>query len=192
MDPRVERTRGSALEAARRLLVDEGVDAVTHLRVADEAGVGRRTLYRHWPDALSLLRDTLAHAEVPHAPVTGDLRTDLVGHLDALRLALQQGHLGFVVNLLGERSRLDPAFETLRAELTEQGCEPLRLLLRSAVRDGRLPGDLDLRAALADLEGPVFYRCMVRRERIARSALPALVDRFLDHPPLHARSTTSD
>lgn len=183
MDPRVERTRSAALTAARGLLVDEGVDAVTHGRVADASGLGRRTLYRHWPDATALLHDTLAHQEVPHAPATGDLRRDLVAHLDALRRALQHGHLGFVVSLLGERARLDPDFEQLRSGLTDAGCEPLRRLLQSAVRRGELPEDLDVPAALAGLEGPVFYRCMVRRERIGRAALASLTDRFLGDPP---------
>jgi AcrR family transcriptional regulator len=183
MDPRVERTRSTALGAARHLLVHDGVDAVTHLRVAEASGVGRRTLYRHWPDAQTLLYDTLAHAEAPHAEATGDLRRDLIAHLDALRSALQDGHLGFVVSLLGERSHLDPAFEELRRSLTEAGCEPLRRILTDATHVGDLPAGLDVSAALAELEGPVFYRCMVKRERLRRTDLESLVDRFLHHPP---------
>jgi AcrR family transcriptional regulator len=182
-DPRIERTRTRALEAARRLLVEEGVDAVTHLRVAEAGGGGRRTLYRHWPDATALLRDTLTHGEVPHAPVTGDLRADLVAHLDALRRALVEGHLGFVISLLGERSRTDATFELLRDELTEAGCEPLRRMLRAAVRSGTLPSDLDVPAAMAALEGPVFYRCMVRRERFGTKDVDRVVDAVLSAPP---------
>jgi AcrR family transcriptional regulator len=168
---------------ARRLLVEEGVEAVTHLRVAEAGGGGRRTLYRHWPDALTLLRDVLAHQDVPHAEVTGELRRDLHAHLAALRTALELGHLGLVVNLLGERARLDATFEQLRAELTDAGCEPLRRLVGDAVRAGELPADLDVPAALAELEGPVFYRCMVRREPLSDNALNSIVSRFLTDPP---------
>ena len=182
MDPRVERTRSTALSAARRLLVDNGVDAVTHLRVAEASGVGRRTLYRHWPDALTLLHDTLAHADVPHADTTGDLRHDLIAHLDALRSALQDGHLGFVVSLLGERSHLDPTFEQLRRTLTDAGCEPLRHILTTATENNELPPDLNLPAALAQLEGPVFYRCMVKREHLLRTDVQPIVDHFLRNP----------
>lgn len=172
---------------ARRLLVDEGVEAVTHLRVAEAGGGGRRTLYRHWPDSTALLRDVLAHHDVPHAEVTGDLSRDIHAHLVALRTALDRGHLGFVVNLLGERARLDPAFEELRAELTDAGCEPLRQLLDVAAQTGHLPSDLDVPAALAQLEGPVFYRCMIRREPMTDRAIHSIVDRFLTDPP---RSST--
>ncbi len=45
-DPRVVRTRQRALDAGARLLLETGIDAVTHAQVAEVAGVGRRTLYR--------------------------------------------------------------------------------------------------------------------------------------------------
>ncbi len=182
-DPRVERSRARALAAGRRLLVTEGLDAVTHLRVATAGGGGRRTLYRHWPDAAALLRDVLATGEVPHAERTGDLRTDLLAHLDALRRALVEGHLGLVVCALGERAAVDPAFAPLHAELTEAGCAPLRALLDDGVAAGRLPADLDVPAAMAALEGPVFYRALVRREPLDAAALPPVVDAVLAAPP---------
>lgn len=144
-------------------------------------------MYRHWPNPMALLRDTLARTEVPRPAPTGDLRRDLVAHLDALRDALDRGHLGYVVSLLGERSRLDPEFERLRAELTDLGCEPLERLLRTAIREGRLPADVDLPAALAELEGPVFYRCMIHRERLRSADVVGLADRFLTSPPLRKR-----
>jgi AcrR family transcriptional regulator len=50
VDPRVVRTRLAVLEAATMLLRTEGPGAVTHARVAEAAGVGRATIYRHWPD----------------------------------------------------------------------------------------------------------------------------------------------
>ena len=182
-DPRARRTRQRALAVGRSLLVADGIDGVTHLRVAQAGGGARRTLYRHWPDARSLLRDVLAASEVPHAECTGDLPADLIAHLEALRRALVEGHLGFVVCALGERAAVDPSFEPLRAQLTEDGCAPLRALLGDAVHRGRLPDDLDVAQSLAALEGPVFYRAMVRRETMSAAALPAIIDAFLAAPP---------
>lgn len=156
---------------------------MTHLRVAAAGGGGRRTLYRHWPDADTLLRDVLAASEVPTAERTGDLRVDLIAHLDALRLALTRGHLGLVVCALGERAAVDAAFEPLRSELTEAGCAPLREILLDAVATGQLPAAMDVPAAMAALEGPVFYRAMIRREDLSAAALPGLVDTLLARPP---------
>lgn len=176
MDPRAERTRGSVLEAATRLLLEQGLDAVTHQRVAAEAGVGRRTMYRHWPDPESLLEATLAGAEYPVTHRTGDLRTDLRAHVEALRRALVEGPLRYVVLALNERAAVRPELRPLRDRLTEGGCRPLTDLLEQAVRDGRLPDDLDVDAAVAALEGPVFYRSLVRGEAVP----PAVVEQVVD------------
>jgi hypothetical protein len=93
-----------------------------------------------------------------------------------------EGHLGLVVCALGERT----AFAPLHAELTEAGCASLRGLLADAVARAQLPAALDVPAALAALEGPVFYRALVRREPLAAAALPGIVDAVLAAPPVDA------
>lgn len=193
VDPRVERTRRQAVDAAWSLLRLEGVEAVTHARVAERAGVGRRTLYRHWPDPQALLADVLAGGEVPHAQVTGELRADLTAHLSALGQALHRGGLAYVVSALRERAEHDEAFEALRARLTDDGCRPLETLLRAAARRAVLPPDLDVRTATAALEGPVFYLGLVRRRPVPPRFVDGVVERFLAAPPTRSagRSTVA-
>ena len=184
MDPRIERTRQKALDAARRILLTEGIGAVTHLRIAESGGAGRRTLYRHWPDQTSLLLDVLAVQDVKPAARTGNLHVDLVAHLTAFSAALSRGHLAQIICAIGERSATHPEFEPLRKQITEQGCEPLRAILRAAIKDGRLPPSLDERSALAALEGPVLYESVMHRRRTTSRAIDELVERFLAQPPL--------
>lgn len=188
-DPRVTRSRTRALDVGRRLLVSEGLDAVTHLRIADAGGGARRTLYRRWPDPRALLHDVLAHGEVPTASRTFELRADLIAHLAALHSALTRGHLGLVVCALGERAAVDPTFEPLRRDLTDAGCAPLRTILADAVTARDLPTDLDRAAAMGLLEGPVFYCALIRRKDMTADHLASVVDRFLDRPPLRDRPT---
>jgi AcrR family transcriptional regulator len=187
MDPRAERTRTQALDAARTLLIHEGIDAVTHLRLAEASGVARRTLYRHWPDQSALLLDMLAVQEVPHAVPTGDVRNDLVDHLVAFSAALHRGHLAHVICAIGERAATHPEFEPLRAQLTEAGCAPLRRILKQAVRRKVLPGNLHQRSALAALEGPILYEAIMHRRSVTQPIIEDLVDRFLAAPPIKTR-----
>lgn len=51
VDPRAIRSRAKILDAVREILFAEGAEAVTHQSVADVAGVGRATVYRHWKSA---------------------------------------------------------------------------------------------------------------------------------------------
>ena len=57
MDPRLARTREAALGAATDLLTEFGMTALTHQNVAARAGLGRATVYRHWPTTVDLLLD---------------------------------------------------------------------------------------------------------------------------------------
>lgn len=183
VDPRAARTRARALHAARGLLLAEGLDAVTLQRVASAAGVGRRTMYRHWPDRRSLLHDTLASASAPVAAHHDDLREGVLAHLAALDTAVSHGPLAYIVSALHERAVHDSEFDELRADLVAEGCAPLRELLRRSVRGGRLPDDLDVRAAVAVLEGPVFYTAILHRARLTRAQRERIVDAFLAAPP---------
>src|SRR5256885_5809647 len=64
-DPRAARSREAILAAAFDLLAREGPGAITHQRVAQQADVGRATVYRHWAAPEDLLRDVLFSAELP-------------------------------------------------------------------------------------------------------------------------------
>lgn len=180
LDPRVARTRERVLAAARQLVLSQGLSSVTHLALERRSGVARRTIYRHWPTVDSLLYDTLTSTNFPRGERTGEIRSDLIAHLDALRVALVDGPLAYVLHALGERAALDPDLADVRAQLIDEGCAPVREILVDAVAGGALPSDLDVEAAAGDLEGPLFYRRLVRDERIGAADVERLVDRFLE------------
>jgi AcrR family transcriptional regulator len=189
-DPRAIRTHEAVLSAAREILVAEGLDAVTHLNVAKRSGIGRKTLYRNWPTPDALLYDTLASANFPQALQTGDLRRDLTAHLEALRQALVHGPLAYVIHALNERATFDPTIATLRDRLTNEGCEPIRDILRTAVRNGQLPKSIDIEEAAGQLEGPLFYRTLVRNDQVPAKTIKQAVSRFLaEHLDPHDKYT---
>src|ERR671934_2975923 len=72
-DPRVLRSRQAALSAVQEILAEHGWTGVTHVAVAARSGVGRTTLYRHWPDVRALLFDAIVQQinQVRREP-TGD------------------------------------------------------------------------------------------------------------------------
>jgi AcrR family transcriptional regulator len=47
--------REAILDAAASLVVEQGLLAVTMARIADDAGIGRATLYKYFPDVESIL-----------------------------------------------------------------------------------------------------------------------------------------
>jgi AcrR family transcriptional regulator len=178
-DPRVFRTREAAIATATHLLLTQGIGAVTHLNVANESGVGRKTLYRHWATAGDLLYETVSRASFPQGARTGELRADLVRHLEALRQALVEGPLGYLIHALNERAQFDPQIASVRDRLTAEGCEPIREILRQAIRSRQLPAKINIEEAASQLEGPLFYRTLVRNEQVPGRAVKRLVDQFV-------------
>ncbi len=109
-DPRFERTKGRVLEAAFSLIRQGGPAAVTYSALAEESGVGRATIYRHWPTLDDLWPDVIAEAsrQMPMEP-SGELRTDLVTALGFLadRIGSPEERLQFLAIL--EHAQVDRA-----------------------------------------------------------------------------------
>ncbi len=176
-DPRVQRTRRAVIEAVRELALTAGPAAVSHQAVAEHAGVGRATLYRHWPTRQDLLADALRpDGPLKRHPPTGDLRTDLVRALRRLRVALQRstGTPMFLV-LVGHADG-DAAFADVRRELIAEGEADMRGVLEDAQATGRLDREVPVDILVAQLAGPIFYRRLVGGRPIPR----ALIDRVVD------------
>lgn len=180
LDPRVRRTRERVLGAARDLVLADGLGALTHLELERRSGVARRTIYRHWPTVDALVYDTLTAANFPRGRRSGEIRADLMAHLEALRTALVDGPLAYLLHALGERAALDPSLAEVRRRLIDDGCAPIRDILRAGVDCGDLRADLDIETAAGDLEGPLFYRRLVRDEPIDPVQVERLVDRFVE------------
>jgi AcrR family transcriptional regulator len=180
LDPRVGRTRQVALAAALRLLLDEGWDALTHVRLASASGVSRMTLYRHWPTRLELLHDALQEAaDVQHAPISGDLRKDLKRELDLLRTQLLSPDKGKLLATLIQHAQSDAQIARLRDESVREGCSGVARILSAGVAAGTLPADLDVEAAVTWLVGPLVYRVLVNGQRLAPAFVDDVAENFL-------------
>lgn len=184
-DPRVVRTREAVRQAARSLLQRSGFEALTHQQVAAEAGVGRATVYRHWPDRTRLLLDALAGVETRDAGEwhsSGDLATDLTTELTHLQRTLSGSPLvPELVALIG-RAEWEPELRELKSELLASGTAGLHRALTAAADRGELPATADLDAAIARLAGPLFYRRVLAHQPIDEALIHATVASFVGGP----------
>jgi AcrR family transcriptional regulator len=168
------------LEAARRLLVEEGPDAVTPLRVSEATGIARTTIYRHWPDRQDLLRDTL-NVEEPEAVVTltGDTRADLVAMLKHMieRMGKRRGARMMAVAI--ERSGQRGEAAGPHRELVRRRMKPLQRIVESGVESGDLRADLDVDGAVAQLAGPAFFQAVFMGSKVTDEFIASSVDSFM-------------
>ncbi|MGZ8180139.1 TetR/AcrR family transcriptional regulator [Williamsia sp. SKLECPSW1] len=136
-DARVARTRADVSRTVRRLLAEEGWDAVTHAHVARVAGYSKTTLYTHWPARADLLRIAVESlGDLPHSEATGDLRTDLVAEVTAFRTAIEELALDKVFMALAQQGATVEEIAEVRRALVADGERHVRHLL-SGVTDER-------------------------------------------------------
>jgi AcrR family transcriptional regulator len=121
-DARISRTRRQVLAATRELVAEAGAASVTHVRVAERSGVGRTTLYRHWPDVASLIIDALTAEPMDFAaiPSGGDPRDRLIGAMSFLAGRLQSDAAPMMLTLI-ERSENDSRYRTLLSGFVGDG-----------------------------------------------------------------------
>lgn len=180
VSPRVERTRQRALGAGLQILLTEGWDALTQARVAEVAGIGRATVYRHWPDRITLLQDVcMAEVERVRTVPTGDLRRDLLAQLKMWRQEFIENGFDKVVVALTDRCFWEPELRPIRAQLVAHGTSMVRQILDAAVERGDLPADLDLDEAIGVLVGPLLYQHLFAGGDVSNAAIARSVDDFL-------------
>ncbi len=174
LDPRATRSRDVMLDAARALLQQDGPAGVTHQRVAQRAGVGRATVYRHWPRPETLLQDAIAGVELPffagpagHDPQDADGRAAWL-HRELRRLAdeLALPAVARVTAAVLQTAQWDPG---ARHRL-DRWLDQIDQRLRAA---GVARGADDGTAAL--LVGPLVYRAVFQGAPVADEFLDRLV-----------------
>jgi AcrR family transcriptional regulator len=165
-DPRFTRSRGAILDAARELLLLHGPTAVTHNRIAEHAGIGRATVYRHWPRTDQLLAEAMTTVPMPFFDEpTPPYRGWLTRGLTAIARQLEHDDVLAVTTTLTSAALWDPAMDARRAAFAEILAERLSAGLIAAQVAGELELATDPSMAAALAIGPIHYRATIDRAR---------------------------
>ncbi len=182
IDPRVERSRTAVVEAAAKLLLDEGPDAITHARVADAAAVSRTTVYKHYPERTDLLFAT-AEAIGKNLPdaasIIGDLRTDLATLLDHLATDLRDPIRTRVIALMMERSLHDDAVALVRDTFLDEIGQAFAAIIATGVEAGVLAADTDADLGLAALVGALIFSRFLASVPVDEQLVTAMIENFI-------------
>jgi AcrR family transcriptional regulator len=166
LDPRVERSRIVILRAAVEELAEVGYGGVAIESIATRAGVGKSTIYRHWPDKLALIADAFETFHEQMVPDLGDLPVR-----DAIALLLR--HVSEVVvdstfsrciPALIEGAERDSRVREFHHRYSAERRQAILDLIARGVRGGEIPGGTDPELATSALLGAIFYRRLMTDE----------------------------
>lgn len=170
-----QRNLDALLEAAKAVFAISGVDAPVR-EIAEKAGVGIGTVYRHFPQRANLIA-AVFRREIDACADAAAILAAEHEPFEALARWMQRC-AAFIAAKRGLAPALhsgNPAFETLRAYFEQRVRPALRTLLESAAAAGAVRADVDA----DDILGAVASLCMPAHDNgpdHARRMVALLVD----------------
>jgi AcrR family transcriptional regulator len=151
-----QRSIDALLQAAVAVFATSGVDAPVR-DIADKAGVGVGTLYRHFPQRADLVA-AVFRREIDACADAAPILAKTHAPFDAVAHWMQR-YAAFIAAKRGLAKALhsgDPTFDSLPRYFDQRLRPALRVLLASAVAAGEIRGDVDA----DDILGAVASLCM--------------------------------
>ena len=180
--PRSQAAHDAVLKTALRLVTKWGFRSVSVNEIAAEAGVGKMTLYRHWPNKAALVMDALllfigGETDFPDA---GSAIERLRRQLD-LQAAFFRSSRGNLIRSLVAEAQSDPELATaFRERWLMPRREGVRKIIRAAVEEGALRSDIDIDTAIDLLYGSLYYRLLLGSGIIDQRFVDLAYHQFLE------------
>lgn len=162
--PRSEEARLAILKTALRLCERDGYEQLTIKAIADDAGVGRQTVYRWWPDKAEIVLDALldlTERELPQKfQESGDTLRDIEGIL-RLTFDYSQRITGRALVGIMAAAQADPALsKRLQGTVIGPRRDALEAILRRGVDAGTLTEAVPLKLVVDFAWGTMWYRLL--------------------------------
>lgn len=182
-DPRIEHSRRVICRAALKEFASEGYAGFRMESVAARAGVGRSTVYRHWPDKTALIADALESLNTQPDPgredVAGNARQRVEVLLTHLARALSDSPVSACVPALIHATEKDPAVREFFHAYSARRRQRLTDTIAAGVAAGEFPASIDAEVVSIALSGALFYRRLMSAEASDADFITRLVDTVL-------------
>jgi TetR/AcrR family transcriptional regulator of autoinduction and epiphytic fitness len=185
IDPRVERSRQVILQAALDELGEVGYGRFRIESVAARAGVGKSTIYRHWPNKLALIADAFETFHVQMVPNTesGSPRQRVHSLVHHVAQVFVDSTFSVCIPALIEGAERDPRLRSFHHNYSAERRQSLIDVIAEGVALDDFPRHLDPELAAVALLGPIIYCRLMTGEPFDPARSPDLVDTILGPVP---------
>lgn len=161
--PRSEESRKAILDAAARLLATVPLKNLAIESIAREAGVGKATIYRWWPNKAALAIDAFfEEIEQRSSFLPAPTVTAALGDQVMRLVQVAAGPVGRLAAQIIAEGQSDPAvLELFRSVFVRQRRAVASHLIKEGIANGEFRDDIDTELAIDLIYGPVWYRLMV-------------------------------
>jgi len=192
-DPRIERSRRVVRQAALAELAEVGYGRFTIESVSARCGVARSTIYRHWPDKLTLIADALQTLNRQPGPADAAGETSprqrvrqLVRHLaEAFRESIVADCLPAIIEAAAHHRDVRDFHHQYNASRRRALVEAIA----AGIAAGDIADDVDPALAALALAGPIVYRRLMTGDSFDPNQVDQLIDLVLGEPPARSPDT---
>lgn len=168
--PRSTASRAAILEATHALLETTTVRDLTIEAIAQNAGVGKTTIYRWWPSKTAIVIEVLVELMNSDTPVPrGDTALEVIRKHLSLVIKQYRGRLGRIVVQILAEAQFEP---DLLKEFHDRFFADRRAAVRGVIEAGVLQGEfsktLDIDAAIDMLYGAINFRLIAKHLQLDR------------------------
>lgn len=165
------------------VLAQRGFAAFTMEAVAEQSGIAKSTLYRHWADRMALLSDaleTLNRQPQREEPLRkNELRARVIELLGHLASVFEGSRIARIMPALVEAAEHHAEVRTFLHDYSTARRQTLVRLLQEGVALGELAPDMDPELAALALSGPIFYCRFMTAAPFPKAEVVPLVDLIL-------------
>jgi len=178
VDPRIARSRQLTLQAALEELGETGYGGFTTESVARRAGVGKATIYRHWPDKIALIADAFKLLQEERDPelVSGTPREKLERILRHVAGIVADSPFSSCLPALIEAAERDNALRRFHHYFQAEARKPLIELISDGIATGDFPTRIDPEIAAFSLLGAIFFCRLMTSTPFPMERVPDLID----------------
>lgn len=166
--PRSEASRQSILDATWKLLLHTSVKDVSIEGIAKKANVGKTTIYRWWPNKISLVLDAVnGQMMFPPAAISGHSAKELmVAQLERFGKTLKGRTGRIITEVFAESQGSQDLLEIYYKNFMLQHEEILANIVEQGKGSGEFAPNADTALVVDMIYGSVFYRLMSNPESI--------------------------
>jgi TetR/AcrR family transcriptional regulator, regulator of autoinduction and epiphytic fitness len=178
IDPRIERSRQVILQAVLDELGESGYGSFTIESAARRAGVGKATIYRHWPDKIALIADAFELLQQQRDPemITGSPREKLERMLRHVADVLADSPFSSCLPALIEGAERDRAVQRFHHHFQTEARKPTIDLIASGIAAGDFPARTDPEIATFALLGAIFFCRLMTNTPFPEERIGDLID----------------
>ncbi len=181
--PRSEKSHQAILHATIDLLAEQGFDGLSIEGVAERAGVGKTTIYRHWDNkealvnaALVKLRSTI---EMPRPG--DDLYETIIQFLSEIVAVFREHPLAgaILLRLIGEADEHPEMVRGFFQQINQRAGLATEYIINEQLK-GEIDPDLDWTMTGSMVAGPLLYQIILNRLMGKPEITPAMIEKYAE------------